>query len=130
MVCAQLHDGTVVVICYNSYGYQLLSTRRQTQNLLNGVGELDREISHFCVLDPHSFIIKIKMQAFSTEFTRALQELNLRYNVETVQDIVPIFTIDHFNSAIWIPKNRISIVKIYTRRCSLTAIEEGHDQLE
>ena len=41
---------------------------------LNGVGELDREISHFCVLDPHSFLNKIKMQAFSTEFTRALQE--------------------------------------------------------
>ena len=74
MVCAQLHDGTVVVICYNSYGYKLLPTRRQTQNLLNGVDELDREISHFCVLDPHSFLIKIKMQAFSTEFTRALQE--------------------------------------------------------
>ena len=72
MVCAQLHDGTVVVICYNSY--QLLPTRRQTQNLLNGVGELDREISHYCVLDPHSFLIKIKMQAFSTEFTRAFQE--------------------------------------------------------
>ena len=72
LVCAQLHDGTVVVICYNSYGYQLLPTRRQTQNLLNGVGELDREISHFCVLDPHSFLIK--MQAFSTEFTRTLQE--------------------------------------------------------
>ena len=72
MVCAQLHDGTVVVICYNSYGYQLLPTRRQTQNLLNGVDELDREISHFCVLDPHSFLIKL--QAFSTEFTSALQE--------------------------------------------------------
>ena len=74
LVCTQFHDGSVVVICYNSYGYQLLPTRRQTQNLLNGVGELDREISHFCVLDPHSFLIKIKMQAFSTEFTRALQE--------------------------------------------------------
>ena len=45
VVCAKLHDGTVVVICYNSYGYQLLPTRRHTQNLLNGVGELDREIS-------------------------------------------------------------------------------------
>ena len=61
MVCAQLHDGTVVVICYNSYGYQLLPTRRQTQNLLNGVGELD-----FCVLDPHSSTIKLERQFFRT----------------------------------------------------------------
>ena len=31
---------------------------------------------------------------------------NPRYNVETVQDIDPIFTIDHFNSAIWVPKEQ------------------------
>ena len=77
MVCDQLHDGRAYccrdMLAYNRYGYQLLPTRRQTQNLLNGVGELDQEISHFCLLDPHLFIIKIKMQAFSTEFTRALQ---------------------------------------------------------